>query len=362
MNDTVSSTTHPPTRSGRGLAALALVLSLAAIGLAAYPYYQQRFGGAEQVSVQLQAQQHELDQLQRALADASATLDTRLQQQQATLTDQLQAQDSRLAGVLADVSGSAVTAAGVARMTRVLGLTEAQYLVQAAARRLSLSADRGGAVALLAATQQVLDGIDAPASALQALRNVRSELAEQPAVDVDALFVRIETLSQNLPGPLPPRGYQAAPATAPAGDGVWHAALQKLLSLFEFHRRGELADAPLDVASSLQLKLNIELLLKTAQLALLRGDVAVYRDSLGAARKLLERYRGAAEDRATAAIAEIDQLDAAPLGTTAPDLGELLRQLQAALKAEDLTPAPAAGRAATPPAAEPAPAATDGAQ
>ena len=339
MNDTV---TGGSSRPGRGLAALALLLALAAIGLAAYPYYQQRFGGAVDVASRLQSQQVELAQLQRALADANGTLDARLNQQQAALAEQLQAQDSRLAGLLADVTGSEATAAGAARMVQVLGLSEALFLVQTAARHAALVPDPAGAAALLAAAQQALDGIDAPAGVRQALGDARTALAEQAGVDVDALFVRLETLSQDLPEPLPARGYTAAPAEAPAADGIWQTALQKFLSLFALHRRGEPAGAPLDVATALQLKLNVELLLKTAQLALLRGDQAVFRESLAAARRLLELYRGGAEERASAAVAKIDELSVVPLEHAPPDLSGVIRQLRAALDSVQGAPAPAA--------------------
>jgi len=365
MNDTV---TGASSRGGRGLAALALLLAVGAIGLAAYPYYQQRFGGAVDVAARLQSQQLELQQLQRSLADASAAVDARLNQQQAALAEQLQAQQSRVAGLLADVTGSEATAAGAARMARVLGLSEALHLVQTAARRASLFADSVGAAALLAAAQQTLEGIDAPTSVGQALSDARTALSEQAGVDVDALLVRLESLSQSLPEPLPERGYAAVPDAAPAGEGIWQAALQKFLSLFALHRRGELAEEPLDVATAVQLKLNVELLLKTSQLALLRGDEPAFREGLGAARRLLERYRGAAEERASAAITEIDQLSVVPLGQTPPDLTGLIHQLQTALDAQLGVPLPvesAAAQAPPAPAPEPelqqAPAAADSA-
>jgi uroporphyrin-3 C-methyltransferase len=353
MNDAVTGST--PARSGRGLATLALLLALVALGLAAYPYYQQRFGGAASVRARLDAEQTALEEMQQSLGDAKKGFDARLEQQRVALDKRFDEQNAHAAALLADITGSEATAAGAARMMRVLGLSEAEYLAQAAVRQLALSNDRR-AIALLKAAQQALAGIDAPDDVEASLREALTALESQPAIDVDALYLKIQSVTEQLPEPLPVHGYAAQPVQAPAAESaaprsVWQSAVAKFLSLFEFHRWDEGGEAPLDVANALELKLNVELLLRTAQVALLRRDEPVYRDSLAGARKLLERYRGAAAERATAAIAAIDQLSVLPLAQTPPDLGGLLEQLHAAVAGEAPQPTKSAPQAAksTPP-------------
>jgi uncharacterized protein HemX len=201
---------------------------------------------------------------------------------------------------------------------------------------------------MLVAAQQVLEQVDKPA-----VLGVRAKLADEiaalrsdPGVDVNTTFARLETLKHSLPEFPPQHAGFGATEVAAANDHVavsmWQQALRKLLSLFEFHRQAGDGHAPLTVAEVGYLRLNLELLLQTAQLALLRSEAVVYGESLTTARKALDDYRGNNGEAVATAQAEIDQLLAISLHRVLPDLAgsltELRRVLAPAAPAVDAEP------------------------
>jgi uroporphyrin-III C-methyltransferase len=343
---------------GRGLAVFAVLLALTAIGLAGYPYYQSMFGTAPNeatLDAVRRAQERDTAELRRALNDAVAGLDDRLKQQQIRLSTRLDEQDVRIEASSHSVSDSATTAAIAARLENSLRLTEAEHLLQGANYRLVLQDDARGALALMVAAQQVLEQVGQPA-ALGVRAKLNDEitvLRSDPGVDVNATFVRLESLKQNLPEL--PSSFESTNLAAPADDvpvSMWRQTLQKLLSLFEIRRNGGDGRAPLTLDEVAHLRLNLELLLQTAQLALLRDDAAVYGQSLTAARAWLDDYRGNNDDAVARAQTEIDQLLALPVHRTLPDLSGSLTALRAlgVLNAEQTSPPPPATDALVAPA------------
>jgi uroporphyrin-III C-methyltransferase len=347
-----------PRRGGRGLAGFAVLLALAAIGLAGYPYYQSMFGAtATETSLDAvrRAQERDSAALRRALNDAVAALDDRLQQQQIRQSARLDEQDARIEASTQTRSESVTAAASAARLANSLRLIEAEHLLQGANRRLLLQGDASGALAMMLAAQQVLEQVEQPAvlGVRAKLNDEITALRSDPGIDVNAAFVRLESLKQNLPEP--PSGYEPTNLATPAVEvpiSMWRQTLQKLASLFEFRRNGGGGRAPLTLDEVAHLRLNLELLLQTAQLALLRNDGTVYGRSLTTARAWLDDYRVNNGDAVASAQAEIDQLLALPLHRTLPDLSGSLTELRglaaATAQAKSAPAAAAAGPAAVP--------------
>ena len=83
-------------RSGRGLAAFALLLALLALGLAAYPYYRQLTAPAsiDDLDALRAAQQRQADELQRVIGN-SAEIESQLRRQQQRIDESAAAPPTR---------------------------------------------------------------------------------------------------------------------------------------------------------------------------------------------------------------------------------------------------------------------------
>ena len=346
VRDDRSSAKPQTRRGGRGLAVFATLIALAALGVAGYPYYQRIVGtGASESSGEMEAlraaQQRQADDIQRLIAGATA-FDAQLKQQ------------SGVAG-----QGIAVVSNDAAQTPnplpeRALRLAEAEFLLQSANDRLLVTRDVRAALAMLLAAQSLLDPLDD-----QSLAEARSALASEVAslrnvsgVDVGATYQRLQTLARSIPE-LPARGvrFTAAPTTVNvAADGAtlpapsaWTLAWQKFLSLFEFHRQGATVRPPLGPDEATYLRLNLGLMIQTAELALLRNDAAVYQQSLEAIRHWLDDYLDTGAQEVASVRNEIDQLLMVRLDRSMPDisgsLNALRRVLSGAPQAPSITPA-----------------------
>jgi len=336
----------PVRRGGRALASFATLLALAALGLAGYPYYQRYVVGVpapinsgEFESLRT-AQQRQIDELARLTAQTTA-LDARLGQQP-NRSDEPRS---------ADAQGPAAEplAAPPAMPERSLRVAEAAFLVQAANDRLLVTGDVRAALAMLLAAQSLLDQIDDAA-----LTDVRSALSTDIAslrdvtvVDIDAAVAQLQALQKTLPG-LPMRGgrFASPPVAAPtdaAPVSTASLAWQKFLSLFEFHREGGAARPPLGPDEATYLRVNLGLMLQTAQLALLRRDGVVYQQSLESVRRWLDDYLDTSAADVSAVRAEIDQLLSVRVDRSLPDVGGSLAALR-----KIMTTVPPAAPPATP--------------
>jgi uroporphyrin-3 C-methyltransferase len=182
-----------PTRSGLGLAAVAILLALGGLGLAGYPYYQKMVHGTTPAVTLDAAPNGDTAALRHALDAAVASLDDRLLQQQQRQTTRFDEQDARIAALAQSSADDTAMAAGTARLANLFKLTEAQYLLQSANDRLVLVGDGAGALALMLAAQKVLVDVDTPAAL-----NVRTKLNDEittlrgePGFDVNATFMRL---------------------------------------------------------------------------------------------------------------------------------------------------------------------------
>jgi uncharacterized protein HemX len=240
-------------------------------------------------------------------------------------------------------AASAEPANGVAAIPdRALKLVEAEYLLQAANDRLKVTGDARDALAMVVAAQTLVDRIDDAT-----LASVRAQLARDAAalrqatsVDVDATYERLQALAKALPD-LPARGkrFTAAPVDeAQAGSVMW----RKLLSLFEFRRQGAAQRPPLGPDEATYLRLNLVLMVQSAELALLRGDAAAYRQSLASVRGWLDDYLDTTAPAVGQARADIEQLQTVQIERAQPDIGASLAALRGIAGPLQSNPGPAA--------------------
>jgi uroporphyrin-3 C-methyltransferase len=336
-------------RSGRGLAAFAVLIALVALGVAGYPYYQRMAGsGATETVGELEAlrvaQHRQAEELARLVADSSA-FEARLTQQQSAGPDQAAAQPS-----------NATPALPSALPERALKLGEAELLLQSANDRLLVTRDVRAALAMLGAAQSLVDQVDD-----QALADVRSALSREIAalrdvsgVDVDATYQRLQALARVI-AQLPARGVKFTSAPAPSepqgtpAASTGSLAWAKFLSLFEFRRQGTSVRPPLGPDQAAYLRLNLGLMVQTAELALMRNDADVYQQSLQSIRSWLDDYLDTGSQDVAGARAEIDQLLAIRLDRSVPDISSSLNALRRVLNPSSTTTPATAPVAATQP-------------
>jgi len=320
-----ASARREPARSGgRGLAVFATLVALGALSATLYPHFAPATrtpatDSADALDSLRMEQRRQADELKR-------------------LTDDVAAADARLQGA----SAAAVPANATAVIPdRALKLAEAEYLLQAANDRVKVTGDARDALAMVLAAQALIDRIDDAA-----LANVRDQLARDAAalreaatIDVDATYGRLQALAKELPD-LPARGkrFTAAPVDGAQGTSlVW----QKFLSLFEFRRQGAAQRPPLGPDDATYLRLNLVLMVQSAELALMRSDADAYRQSLETVRGWLDDYLDTAAPAVGQARAEIEQLLTVRLDRAQPDIGASLAALRAVVGPLPSNPAPA---------------------
>ena len=359
----------PRVRSGRGLAAFAVLLALSALGLAGYPYYE-RFAGYTSgdtnstIEALRVAQERQSADLQRVIENTA--------QFEAQSQNQRQRVDENTAQPAAAAPSPASALSPESQ--RALKLAQAEYLMRNANDRLLAQRDLRGALTLLLAAQSLVAQVD-----MQSLAAVRDGLAKDidalrgdAGIDVAAVSARLQALSRAVTD-LPARGARftatpdaAAPGSAPQSNS--ELAWQKFRSLFEFRRQGAAPRPPLGPDEAAYLRLNLALQLQIAELALLRGETSIYQQSLSSVRRWLDDYLDPGAVAVTSARAEVDQLLEVRLDRALPDISGSLNALRPlldapvnptpALPAEAVEDAPAAGAAEGSPTPSPAPSPT----
>ena len=315
-----------PTRSsGRGLAVFATLVALGALSATLYPHFIRMANppasdAGDSLDALRSEQQRQADELKR-LTDGIAAVDARLQKEPSQT--------------------AAPANATVAIPDRALKLAEAEYLLQAANDRVKVTGDARDALAMVLAAQALVDRVDDAS-----LGNLREQLAHDAAalreaatVDVDATYGRLQALAKSLPD-LPARGKRFTPAPVDGAQGtsvIW----QKFLSLFEFRRQGGTQRPPLGPDDATYLRLNLVLMVESAELALLRNDADAYRQSLETVRGWLDDYLDTTAPAVGQARAEIEQLLTVRIDRVQPDVGGALAALRAIAPLPTDTAAPA---------------------
>jgi uroporphyrin-III C-methyltransferase len=356
----------PPRRQARGgrvLASIALLVSLAAAVIAAWPWYGHHLPwlempppalapgpatepveaplGRAELEREVQAVHAEtlrlIGETQAALAAAEQRLSEQLRRlgQADTVTAQELAQLERRLG---DAIASAVRATRPGRAA--WRLAEAEFLLRLANHRLLLERDAALAARMLEAADRVLAEIDDPA-----LHPVRTRLAEDrsslervPRADVDGMFLRLDALKPAIAQlPLRVPEFVAArtpePAHEPESESgelrLWEQLTARLSRLFEFRRHDEDQPRPLlGPDQALFIDMNLRLMLERAQLALLRDDDVVFASSLQSARGWLLDYLDPNHPAVRHMVAELDALAVPELTARLPDISGALTELR----------------------------------
>ena len=336
-------------KSGRALAALALLIALLAAAGAGYVFWQwwqaEQEAAANDWQGALATALDETAQARTAADTARAELQRALDElrerdsEVAKLLAESTRQREALANALASQTGAAKTAPGTWRVA------EAEYLLRIANHRLLMERDASGARHLL----QLADDILREAEDF-AFHDVRALLAEEITTlaqfadaDVQGVFLRLEAVKGSL-GQLPLRlpeyiaatgesNEQTAAVSPPAPPAeptsMWATLAQRLTGLVRFRQHQRDARRPLLPPEQADyLHMNLRLALDRAQLAALRHDAEVFRVSLTEAREWLATFVDARGPAATNMAAELNDLLQTNLAGELPDISRSLARLR----------------------------------
>ena len=331
---------QPPKPRGSALSWLAFLLALGAAGGAAYPFYLAQQGQSEvqKLEAALGAELGALRQQTRAQALALAAQGDALRVAEDTLAEARSGQQA-LAAELAALAQRADADAGSLAAVR---LAEVRYLSAVATQRLRLERDVPGTVRLLERADAVLAEADQASDVplRRALGAALGALRSAPRIDTVGLYLEVEQLAgltDRLPLAAPVFRTEAPKAEAapvPTGVGAW--LWEKLSGLFRLRRTETPSASPLlSEGAAPLLQHGLRLTLSQAQLALLRGDGALWRASLEAAAQRVEKYGRPSRDRSRL-LERLGALAATPVaaeGAVVASAQDALRAVNEALEA-----------------------------
>ena len=325
------SSRSPPSRRGTTSLVIALIALMASGGL-----------WLRQVSRMAadKTQTEELGRMQRRLAILEERIErervdlARLAQTMGTegqTSDSLTGRIGHLEDAVGHLSGSGEQI----RFTWLIAQTE--YYLRIANAQESLAGDATSALtALQLADEHLRDAAD------PRLVKVRELLAEEiaalralPKMDREGIALKLGTLARNLPT-LPRK--QVVPTTFERHDNAdlgnlsgWDRlviALKKALLSVISVRRSDAPATPLMSDEGIAILLrSLELELQMARLAALRGETDVFRSSVKSVAAGLAKYFDASAPEVASALAALNELAAAPLPHTLPDVSASLIQL-----------------------------------
>lgn len=317
----VSGPVLPPPR--RRSALLATVVALAALGLAGWQWQQSRAAMARE----------------QALAERVAAVEARhteLQRQQQRQLDDLTLRSRQLDDVAAQLARWDDTLNADQRRRWLL--SESEHYLRLAEQHLLLTRDIAGGLTLLDVADRLLaaHGDNRLLPLREALARDRLALKAAASVDVPGTYLRLGALDERfgrlqlpvLAGERAGRGGQVeAPPPVPAANAnvsLWQAGLARLRQLVTIRHYDEPVRPLLSDAERQLVREAMRLDLAQAQLALLRGEPVIYRQSLETARGRLAQYYSLLPKAEYAGLAdELAALAAHDIRPALPALGAI---------------------------------------
>jgi uroporphyrin-3 C-methyltransferase len=310
----------PPKRAGGGLAWLALLLALAALGLSGW-MYQQAVQKDAAVESRLQGIRNNNEssskrlqqQVERSLMEREVKTENQLAQYQQAQRQQLDSMQSALQNQRQRILELSSTDRSD------WSLAEAEYLTRLAHQRLLMASDVKSALALLSSVDSMVRELDS--ADLYPLRSAlaadMAALRAVPEFDLEGSWLRIQALAGGIDSlllfKLPQITVAASTQTV---DEDWQARLEtgllaaaaKLSSYVVIKRRESPYEPLMDPQWEKLVRQNLHMLLEQAQTALLAGNEELYRQSLQSARRWVNEFFSLDESGVAALDAELEAL------------------------------------------------------
>lgn len=343
-------TDSPGNRANSPLAWLALFLSVLALAAIAYVFLEdgrtRAAADASSNSVtslgsRVDASQESLASLDRniaALAKSDTDLAARLESLQRDIAERLQRLDS-LPPRMSGLEGSVASLQGASAGTRVTWiLSEAEYYLQIANAQLQLAGNpQLATLALRMADERIVQITD------PALIAVRAAIADELAAlevmdkpDIEGVTLTLSSLARVVDS-LPLKGREkAAFDNADKVETEEMSGVDRALASVKDAMSGLVRITPPDQAAAplvtpdavYFLRTNLTLQLQVARLALLRGETAVFEQSLDDASAWLGQYFDTDSPQVAASLQTIAELRGGHFSVSPPDISKSLRLLR----------------------------------
>ncbi len=322
---------------------IALLALLISAGLAFWGYLlwqqqdslQQRLDLVSQTTERLQDNYGQTDNQQ---AQRLQALDNRISQ----LSEKIATQQRQI-----DHNARELLEAGNRTRTDWL-LSEAEYLLRIANQRLLIEQDYKGALAVLQAADQVLaetDDVGAYPVRQQLAREIMA-LKSIAGVDRTGLYLQLEAAIETVQSLTASAlaGHGSAPTPAAGGDDsarqedqgplgrAWEETRETLASMIVVRRLDEPVKPLLSPEQSAYARLNIQLMLEEAELALLERNQTVYQQALGKALDAIKRWYDNSDPKIEALLSTLTDLRQKNIDPELPDISKSLQLLKARLE------------------------------
>lgn len=333
---------EPPTRQKLWPVWLVAIIALIiAVALALWNW--QQWNNHQAVMQTLQSLQQDTAQLEDLYGDRGNQQSQRLQ----SLEEKLASQRELIATQQRQIDHNARELLEAGNRTRTDWLlAEAEYLLRIANQRLMIEKDIRGAMSALEAADEVLaesDDIGVYPVRQQLAREIL-ELKGLTGVDRTGLYLKLEAaidsihqltdqalINDNAPGFMVDTGAeeQADPANEPGTLAqAWNTVKSTLMQVVVVRRMDEPVKPLLSPDQSAYARLNLQLMLEEAEMAVLRGNQPLYERALTKARTTIEEWYNASNPRVAAlrdTLAELAQKNVDP---ELPDISQSLDLLK----------------------------------
>ncbi|MFT4817740.1 uroporphyrinogen-III C-methyltransferase [Marinobacter sp. BSs20148] len=295
-----------------------------------------------------QASQQALKDLQQETAQLDSRYGERGSQQAQrlqSLTDAMAAQRELIATQQRQIDHNATTLLEAGNRTRTDWLlAEAEYLLRVANQRLLMEKDIKGAASALQAADDVLAESDDIG-----VYPVRQQLAREMlalksivAVDRTGLYLQLEAvidsihqltnqalIYENAPGFMLSADASDVDAGKPSvAARAWQSFTRTLKQVVVVRRLDEQVKPLLSPDQSAYARLNLQLMLEEAELAVLRGNQALYQKSLEKARATVQEWYNADNARVGAMADTLGELASHNVDPELPDISRSLGLLK----------------------------------
>ncbi|TYC55625.1 hypothetical protein FMN52_18345 [Marinobacter sp. BW6] len=320
------------------VAILALIIALA---LALWSW--QQWNNHQSVMQTLQALQQDTAQLEDRYGDRGSQQSQRLQ----SLEEKLASQRELIATQQRQIDHNARELLEAGNRTRTDWLlAEAEYLLRIANQRLMIEKDIRGAMSALEAADEVLTESDDIG-----VYPVRQQLAREilalkglAGVDRTGLYLKLEAaidsihqltdqalISENAPGFVvnAAQGESAGTGEEPGAVAqAWNKVKATLMQVVVVRRMDEPVKPLLSPDQSAYARLNLQLMLEEAEMAVLRGNQPLYERALTKARTTIDDWYNASNPRVTALSETLAELAGKNVDPELPDISQSLALLK----------------------------------
>ncbi len=334
-------------RSGNSVAWLAFLIALIALAAAGYTAWQDWQGAADtsvddqvaRLDSQITSYTQSLSSLEAQIAELGARdpgVDAAIDGLRRELDERIRLLSS-LPARISTLEGSVASLAGVSEGARdAWFLAESEYYMQIANAQLQLANNPHlASLALKMADERILQ------LANPALTDVRRAISDELASldvmekpDIEGATLTLASLArvvESLPLASSADADEEAPVADPDQSGpsrAWASVKNAMSGLVKVTPPERAKLVQLSPDSEFFLRNNIALQLQSARLALLRGEQAIFEQTLDDTSALLSEYFDADSAAVTAALETIAEIRGHVFTTAAPDISESLRLLR----------------------------------